>query len=80
MSLETEERSSPEGYPQAALEALADIALGRKSYPARDKDGREVPCQPTVAERLKALELLSRWSGEAGTGARAEPARIVDDV
>ena len=55
MSLETEERSSPEGYTQAALEALADIALGRKSYPARDKDGREVPCQPTVAERLKAL-------------------------
>ena len=80
MSLETEERSSPEGYTQAALEALADIALGRKSYPARDKDGREVPCQPTVAERLKALELLSRWSGEAGTGAHAEPARIVDDV
>ena len=69
MSLETEERSSPEGYTQAALEALADIALGRKSYPARDKDGR-----------VKALELLSRWSGEAGTGARAEPARIVDDV
>ena len=56
------------------------MSLGRKSYPARDKDGREVPCQPTVAERLKALELLSRWSGEAGTGARAEPARIVDDV
>ena len=78
--METEERSSPEGYTQAALEALADIALGRKSYPARDKDGREVPCQPTVAERLKALELLSRGSGEAGTGARAEPARIVDDV
>ena len=58
MSLETEERIGPEGYTQAALEALADIALGRKSYPARDKDGREVPCQPTVAERLKALELL----------------------
>ena len=32
--METEERSSPEGYTQAALEALADIALGRKSYPA----------------------------------------------
>ena len=70
--METEERIGPEGYTQAALEALADIALGRKSYPARDKDGREVPCQPTVAERLKALELLSRWSGEAGTGARAD--------
>ena len=80
MSLETEERSCPEGYTQAALEALADIALGRKADPARDMDGREVPCQPTVAERLKALELLSRWSGEAGTGARAEPASIVDDV
>ena len=63
--METEERIGPEGYTQAALEALADIAPGRKSYPARDKDGREVPCQPTVAERLKALELLSRWSGAA---------------
>ena len=78
--METEERSSPEGYTQAALEALADNAQGRPSYPARDTDGREVPCQPTVAERHKALALLSRWSGEAGTGARAEPARIVDDV
>ena len=66
MSLETEERSSPEGYTQAALEALAGSARA------------PVPASPL--HRLSSSGALSGWSGEAGTGARAEPARIVDDV
>lgn len=46
--------------PGQVLEELADIALGRKCYPAYGKNGEELWEKPAMTARLKALELLGK--------------------
>ena len=71
--------------PERVLAELTDIALGRKEYPAYDKNGEELWEKPAMTARLKALELLGKHyelfgKGEARPdGALEVEVRVTED-
>lgn len=45
------------------LRELSDIALGTKKFPATDMFGKDIETNVTVAQRIKALEIMAKHHG-----------------
>ncbi|WP_395150408.1 hypothetical protein [uncultured Allofournierella sp.] len=58
---------------------LRCIALGSKAYPEYDKNGLEQMQLPSLASRLKAMEMLHKMLA-AGRSGRERRALVVDDL